>query len=481
MALVRRIGGLEALEARVRDDLAKIAHPRAAWLQPTPAADGSPAFDVVVAGAGQSGIAVGFGLLRARVDNILVIDRAPRGQEGPWRTYARMDTLRSPKDFTGPDLDIPSLTYEAWHEARFGRAAWEALDLIPRELWADYLLWVRETTGVPVANETALVDVAPAGDLLALTLATEAGSSVVHARKLVLATGQESTGRWWLPEPIERLPARLRAHTAEPIDFEALAGREVAVIGAGASAFDNAATALEHGAARVRLFCRRLEPQVIQPYRWLTFKGFLANLSDLDDAWRWRFMRHILGLREGFPQATWDRCARHPAFELVTGAGISAAEVVGERVRLLTDRGPALADFVIAGTGIENDFAHRPELRRFAANITTWGDAYDPPPNERDPRLARFPYLGRDYAFIEREPGLTPWIQNIHLFSIASTMSFGPSGSSINAMTTAVPKLVSGITAGLFADDIERHWASLLAYDVPQAVLRPTDHENSRP
>ncbi len=39
-------------------------------------------------------------------------------------------------------------------------------------------------------------------------------------------------------------------------------------------------------------------------------------------------------------------------------------------------------------------------------------------------------------------------------------------------MTTIVPKLVSGLTRGLFEADIERHWAALQAYDVPQAVLR---------
>jgi hypothetical protein len=58
-----------------------------------------------------------------------------------------------------------------------------------------------------------------------------------------------------------------------------------------------------------------------------------------------------------------------------------------------------------------------------------------------------------------------------HLFAIASTMSFGPSGSSINAMTTAVPKLVHGLTRALFRADIERHWASFRAYDVPQAII----------
>jgi FAD-dependent urate hydroxylase len=464
--------GLAALEARVREDLQRIAHPRMKWLQPRAAPDGSEARDVVVVGGGQSGIAIGFGLMRAQVGNILVIDKARRGEEGPWLTYARMRNLRSPKDFTGPDLDIPSLTYQSWHEAWFGEEDWRDLALIPKEFWAEYLLWVRDVVGIPVENETELLDIAPDGDLLALRIASPAGERTIHTRKVVLATGQESTGRWWMPEFVEALPASLRAHTCEDIDFERLAGKVVAVLGAGASAFDNAAMALEHGAREVHLLCRRFEPQVVQPYRWLTFAGFLRNLSDLDDAWRWRFMSRIMSMREGFPQETWDRCARHPNFQLHAGAECTGAMVIDAQVRLLTPSGPFPADYVICGTGIENDFAARPELSRFAGNIATWGDRYEPPADERNERLGRFPYLGKDYAFLEREPGATPWIRDIHLFSIASTMSFGPSGSSINAMTIAVPKLVSGVTGGLFAADVEKHWRSLQEYDVPQAVLR---------
>ena len=74
-------------------------------------------------------------------------------------------------------------------------------------------------------------------------------------------------------------------------------------------------------------------------------------------------------------------------------------------------------------------------------------------------------------GYLERTPGEAPWLADIHLFGIGSTLSFGPSGSSINAMTTAVPKLVAGITRGLFAGDLQRHWESLLAYDVKQVEL----------
>ena len=465
---------LAALEARIRDDLARIAHPRAPWLTPRAAPDGSAALDVLVVGAGQSGVVTAFGLKRSRVDNVLVIDKAAYGEEGPWVTFARMPTLRSPKDFTGPDLDIPSLTYQSWHEARYGTDHWQALDLITREDWNDYLLFMRRVTDIPVENDTTLLSLAQAGELVGATIRGPGGERTVFARKVVLATGQDSTGSWWMPDFVARLAPALRAHAADAIDFAALKGRVVAVLGAGASAFDNAATALEAGAASVHLFCRRLEPQVIQPYRWISFRGFMKHLADLDDTWRWRFMHRVMSLREGFPQATYDRCARHPNFVLHTGAPWTAARQDGGHAVVTTPDGDFAADFLICGTGIAMDYAAKPELAAFHDNIATWGDRYTPPEDERSDRLAAFPYLSPDYQFIEKVPGRTPWIANVHLFSIAATMSFGPSGSSINAMTTAVPRLVDGITKGLFAADVEANWRRFLAYDVAQAQVRQT-------
>ena len=463
---------LTALEARVRDDLAKTSHPSAPWLEPKVGPDGQPALDVLIVGGGQSGLATAFGLRRSQVTNILVIDKAEEGKEGPWLSYARMPTLRSPKDFTGPDLDVPSLTYQSWHEARFGKEDWEALDLIPRELWAEYLIWFRRAVGLTVRNGCELLEIAPAADgLLAATVAHGRATKTIYARKIVLATGQEAMGNWIIPEPLRHLPARFVARASDDIDFAALAGQTVAVIGAGATAFDNAAMALEAGAAEVHLLCRRAEIQLIQPYRWLTFRGFLRHFCDLEDAWRWRFMRAILELREGFPQATYDRCARFANFHLHEGSPVEAAHEVGEQIELQTPHGTLQAHFIVCGAGTDIDFAERGELRNFADNIATWADCYQPPDNERSPRLGRYPYLADDYALTERVAGATPWITNIHLFAFASTMSFGPSGSSINAMTTAIPKLVYGLTRGLFCADLDRHWNSFKAYDVPQAVI----------
>ena len=73
---------------------------------------------------------------RGRAQPALHRPRA-RGREGPWTTFARMDILRSPKHLTGPDLGSASLTYRAWHEAKFGaRALAAAAQDRPRLEWA---------------------------------------------------------------------------------------------------------------------------------------------------------------------------------------------------------------------------------------------------------------------------------------------------------------------------------------------------------
>lgn len=471
---------LAELEARVREDLRRTAHPTKPWMPARHAAGGAYLYDVVIAGAGQGGLAVAHALKRDRIDNILIIDRARYGEEGVWVQYARMPHLRSPKDFTGPDLNCASLTYQSWHEASLGAASWEALNRIPKEHWNAYLLWYRRVLQLPVRNEVELMGVRPLGEPdrgLALDVRTPAGHETLLARKLVLATGQDGTGRWWMPPFIEALPETFRATTGDPIDFARMKGKVVAVLGQGASAADNAATALEAGAAEVHMFVRRTELQRLQPFLWLTFAGFLRHLGEMPDAWRWRFMNRILTLRESIPQDTYERMKRHANYTIHRGAGWTSARVAGERVVIETAKGPFTADFLICGTGIDIDFTRRPELAPFADKIATWGDRYQPPEDERNERLARYPYHGPDCAFLEKVPGSAPFLADIHDFTIGTTMSFGPFGCSINAMTIAAPKVAAGVTRGLFAGDIEHHWRSLEAFDGAVLDPRPEDRD----
>jgi cation diffusion facilitator CzcD-associated flavoprotein CzcO len=464
---------IAALETRVRREIEMTAHPRTEWMTPRLRA-GQPVLDVLIVGAGQSGLATAFALKRDRVTNVLVIDRAPTGLEGPWITYARMPTLRSPKNQTGPDLGLPSLTFEAWVDALRGPGYFERIGMIAAEDWQAYLQWYRRVLELPVRNDTALTGLAPGqlDDGGRCVLATLSTGETLAARKIVLATGQDGTGEWWMPDFIRVLPDDVRAHTCDEIDFARLEGKTVAVLGAGASAMDNAAVALEHG-ADVRLFCRRAEPMVIQRYRWLTFAGFLRHLGDMPDEWRWRFMRVILTEREGFPGDTYKRVTAFPNFRIEVGRPWTGASMENGRIRLETSRGPFHADFAICGTGVRHDLGKRPELAPFADKVALWRDRFTPPADDRDDLLAAYAYLSPDYSFVEKVPGSAPWISDIHVFGIGSTLSFGPSGSSINAMTIAVPKLVAGLTRGLFQADLPRHWQALLDYDFKQVEVDP--------
>lgn len=461
--------GLTRLEARVRADLARIAWPAAEWVKPRIGPDGRVMDDVLVIGAGQGGLAVAFQLMRERVGRVRVIDRAPRGREGPWKTTARMITLRSPKHTTGPDLDIPSLTFQSWYEATRGSAAWEALGKIPRETWRDYLDWYRDVLGIAVENETEATAIEPRADGVAVTLEGPGGVERRFARHVVLATGIEGTGRWWMPPFLEAMPAPLRAHAAEPIDFARLTGRIVAVLGAGASAFDNAATALEAGAAEVHVFVRRPELQRVQPYKQISFSGFLRHMADQPDAMRWRMLTYLLDLREAFPKETWERVTRHPNATIHTGRGWRGARVADDgRLVLETAKGDFAADFAIAGTGLDMDLAARPELAAIAPRVALWRDRYAPPAAEANERLGRYPYLGRTLELTALDPAEAPALARVRVFTFGATMSCGPSGASINALKFAVPRLVSGITGALFAEDAEAHLEDLMAYDVPE-------------
>ena len=50
-------------------------------------------------------------------------------------------------------------------------------------------------------------------------------------------------------------------------------------------------------------------------------------------------------------------------------------------------------------------------------------------------------------------------------------MGYGMSGASIKAMYVAVPKLIAGLTRGLFAAELELYWKGLQAHDTSQVKL----------
>jgi hypothetical protein len=462
---------LAALEARARWELATLSYPARPWVRPMAHPDGH-VHDVVIVGAGQCGLVTGFALRQCAIHNLLLLDAAPPGAAGIWRRFARMATLRTPKHVTGPELGFPSLSVRAWFEARHGEAAWEALGKIGRETWHDYLNWLARQLDLPTEHGWRVTALAPHDTgVLALTVEHEDGARRrVLARHVVLGTGMDGNGGWTIPAMVrESLPRARYAHTAEPIDFARLAGRRVAVLGAGASAFDNAATALEHGAARVDLLARRESLPRVNPNRWIEFHGFLSHYAELPDALRWRYMRTLFAMSQPPPQETWDRCALHPQFHVHLGAPITALGMAGDAVHIATPRGDFVVDFLILGTGLTIDLAQRPELAAIAPHAALWRDRFAPPPGEESEAIGGFPYLGPDLSFTERVPGAAHWITRVRTCSFGSLVST-ISSAGISMMRPTVERMARGIARQLFLEQAGADHVLLAAYDERELV-----------
>ncbi len=85
--------------------------------------NGAPVRDVVVIGAGMCGLAALARLQLSGINNAVAYDAAPVGHEGTRVTFARMETLRSPKYSAWTGLGLAQLTFRAWFTAQWGFAA----------------------------------------------------------------------------------------------------------------------------------------------------------------------------------------------------------------------------------------------------------------------------------------------------------------------------------------------------------------------
>ncbi|WP_448274218.1 NAD(P)-binding domain-containing protein, partial [Nostoc sp. DSM 114160] len=254
------------------------------WVPDRPGIDRN----VTIIGGSGSGSAFVFALRRAGIGRVTAIDAADdEAHAGVWLTRARMEKLRTPKNVPGPELGIPELSFQAWYEARHGAEAYAAIDRIGRVTWAEYLSWYRHFLGIQVRYRTKLVRVEPADGFFRLHLEVNGVPQVETTRKIIFANGVAGTGGAYIPPVLADLPRTLYAHTADAIDFEALRGKTVAVLGGAASAFDAAGVALESGAKAVHLFVRRSALPSLPILRIREYPGAYCNYPQLPDAARW--------------------------------------------------------------------------------------------------------------------------------------------------------------------------------------------------
>ncbi|MFM1817077.1 MAG: hypothetical protein RLZ98_3772 [Pseudomonadota bacterium] len=444
---------LDQLENLVRETLADLGPEPEPWVPKKPGVE----HDALIVGAGQSGTAAAFALRRQGV-GAQIIDAAREGSEGVWLHRARMPTLRTPKKRPGPELGIAPLAFKAWYTALHGTEAYDEIVRVPRTVWAEYLSWFRTVLNLPVRFETRLLSVSPGpGAGIEVTLEHAGRRFTQTTRKLILATGLVGGGALNVPEVIaDRLPQKLYAHTDQNIDFESLKGKEVAILGASASGFDAAATALEAGAAGAHLFCRAPDLARGTRYRWADYPGadFFHLLPDED---RWRTASLFLERGNHPPPTSIARAAKWKTFHLHLGAPWDAVQSEGGKIQVRARGQTYCFDFVIAATGFTHDPTLSPELRNVSADIALWQDRYTPPRGSENNRLARYPYLGPEFQYQEKIEGTAPHLANIHVINTAALLSHLRIVGDIKCLGYVSERLASAIVRDLFLADREAH------------------------
>ena len=243
---------------------------------------------------------------------------------------------------------------------------------VPLDVFASYGMEFQKRFVPELETENATsVEVAEDGGF---RIAIESGEKFI-ARRVVVAVGQ--TYYSYVPPELEDLPHELVSHSSEHTTFEQFRGKEVAIVGAGASALDLAALLAESGAS-VKVIARvpqirfqdppdRRTPSLIDRLHTpITGIGagwklwMCANLPLLfrlmPERFRINKVQQVLG-----PAPCWfikDRVVGKVVFDL--GVSIRAASTHNGRIALeLTDnQGSAkkiTSDHLIAATGFRSD------------------------------------------------------------------------------------------------------------------------------
>jgi len=427
--------------------------------------------NVLIVGAGQTGAAFAFALRRAGIGRVSVIDAAQdESKAGVWLTRVRMNKLRTPKSLVGPETSFPGLSFQAWYEARFGGESYAAIDRIPRTRWAEYLKWYRDFLGIAIRYGTRLTRIEPADGLFRVHLEVSDGVKVQRViettRKVILANGVAGNGGPYVPDVLKHLPQAFHAHTSGDIDFAALRGKSVAVLGGAASAFDAAATALEAGAGEVHLFVRRTTLPSVPITRTRAYPGAYDNYYQLPDAIRWGQARRFRRSGSTPPADAVERVTNFANFYLHLGAQWSEARIANDAIEAHVADERLTFDFAIAGTGYFIDPAARPELADFARHIRLWRDQYVPPSDDADDYLGAHPYLGAALEYLERTGGDAPYLRDIHVYNPAGFVSFGLPVGDVPSMRRDIPAVVQRIGRDLFLADLDAHVARMNG-DVP--------------
>jgi len=361
--------------------------------------------EVAVVGAGPHGLSATVHLRRAGLDA-----RAFGPPMSFWRGMPKGMKLRSNLPATSIVETVGPLSLRAY-AADVGE---EVVAPVPLERFLAYGDWVQRR-GVPDIDTRMVSGVDRARDGFVLGLAD--GARVI-ARRVVVACGIAPFAH--IPAGFLHLPPSRLSHTGEHHDLAAFAGRRVAIVGGGQSAFESAALMQEAG-AEVAVLVRGSDVVWLRPHSPKNALGPLGPVvyapTDVGPLWYSRLVA-APDLFRRLPRRAQDRIAarsirpacshfvrvRLDGIDITLGVTLREALEDGEALRLELSNGDVReVDHLMFGTGYRVDVGRYPFLR---------------------------PALLRDVRRVHGYPllrsGLETSVPGLHIIGAPAARSFGP-------------------------------------------------------
>jgi hypothetical protein len=373
----------------------------------------SAPIDVVVIGAGPYGLS-----LAAHLRGKGISHRIFGKPMETWRERMPHGMLLKSDGFAS-NLSAPAAGYTLRDYCEVKGIAYDDTKIpVQLETFIDYGMWFQRQL-VPELDTRNVTEIHRLdGEFL---IRTDDGEELA-ARRVVLAVGIREFA--WIPPELGDLPPELLTHSSQHPDPAAMAGRDVTVIGGGASAIDLAVLMHEQG-AKVCILAHQenirfhLPPPAGKRSLWAQLRH---PSSGLGPGWRSRIYTQVPRLFRQLPAAVrlhivrthlgpapgWPMRERARGVAMILGANGVRAEAYGDGVLLrYVDRAGREAEHqtghVIAATGYRADVRRlrylSPAIRQ---HLRTQGDA---------------PMLSGEFE--SSVPGL-------YFVGLASANSFGP-------------------------------------------------------
>jgi hypothetical protein len=361
--------------------------------------------EVAIVGAGPHGMSATVHLRRAGVDAHAF---------GPpmsfWRGMPAGMTLRSNLSATAMVETVGPLSLRTYAQ----ETGVPVETPVPLERFLAYGEWVQHR-GVPDVDTRTVASLDRAPDGYALELSDGERRT---ARRVVVACGIE--GFQYRPPEFSHLPPDRVSHTGDHRDLSVFAGRRVAVVGGGQSAFECAALMAAHG-AEVEVLVRAHDVIWLRQTAVKTRLGVLGPIvyapTDVGPLWYSRLLA-TPDLFRRLPRPTQDKMAYRairPACSYVVKTRLDSVRLaLGVAVREIRDGEPRLlltlsdgtrreVDHVMLGTGYRVDVTRYPFLA---------------------PGIVGGLRIAQGYPLLRR--GLESSLPGLHFVGAPAAWSFGP-------------------------------------------------------